>query len=415
MISLLVDPSIQYDATVDILASVKDGTSGKTTVLGKCNWVNYNTCRVIVSTWELTLNASPSLSYFVKGLPAKSLEGNKYVTQPYCSLVETKSESEWTVSQTGICANKITCNTTTGFCNCPGGTTTPGDTCNGSLPVLSCNLSCQTGFVANESCKDCVCMNGLKCPNGQVVRPDCSGCYTPCSLTCQNGTFPDDQCTKCDCPADSSFIGKECETCSLTCMNKGTIPKQCTSCTCPRVGYTGKNCQCHTIGFALTWSIVPENILTAFHQDSQAASTSPQLFAYIRTQLFAQPAANKEETLFKKFSLISIELIDSDTDVSAQMLRINGNITDNCATSLETLNYRDLKSRWVSFLNSLPESGMEVDKVKTNVSNVEFKFPDLRCDELLDPECDGVDDNGAIICGSVFALILSVVAFINLF
>jgi hypothetical protein len=435
-LTLLPHALIKWDAENPFDVVLVDGL--RSVIIGQCQWVTSpEYCNVMITTWELHFNMSPSLSFMIDGQPAIALDGDDYGLLPYCTAVIHGEDYTWSVSQNGICSNNATCNTTLGVCQCGPVTSppvAPGDICDGNPPLLDCSLPCPFGQAPTPKCDQCTCTNGFTCPDNKQASQDCSVCLDKsitssgsCTLLCENGTspnVPDDTCThcdctgtefsgsfcencgltclhggspqasciECDCPLLSFFVGKQCETCQLQCLNQGMANPSCTTCQCSRAGYSGDRCECRFIKFSLTFLAVPPALLEAFTADPVGTGSSQTALGYIRNALLSQSEAKQDKALFDKLIITSIELIEPARPElnNETSLRIYGNIADNCAETFEMANYDELKNKWSKFLEFLSRHGIKIDDENIPVVDVELQLPDIQCDEVLDPDCDGV-------------------------
>jgi hypothetical protein len=157
---------------------------------------------------------------------------------------------------------------------------------------------------------------------------------------------------------------------------------------------------------------VPHLILDQFEAGNPDIVSSPAAIEYIRGQLLSQPQNSANKILFDSLSITLIELLDSPYPEvsSSKALRVSGYVTDNCSENKNETNYLELEAKWRSFLNSLRQTGIIIDGKTVPITDIDLVLPSIQCDDLFDPDCDGVINSS-----SQFGISLIVVIIVVLF
>jgi hypothetical protein len=443
---LAVDPSLTLDRNISLDVVMFD-LAQKITIFqfGLAEWWSPSVVLVTVTADNIPyVGTMTSLTFTVQGLPAILVGNRNSVLYPYCAKMSIESFSSFSSSTLGICLNSpfdlrvgtVNCNYQTNLCECPTAPEVAGDICDGNPPGAPvCQISCQdNNFLPDKLCARCeeidaapgVCR--LQCANSSLPNfndDTCTTCLCPtdqkwtgtlcnsCNLKCLNGgVLPSGTCSRCTCPQDSFFTGDSCETCTLQCSNGGVPASKCSTCNCTRRGYSGPHCACRQLDFKLTMLAVPHLILDQFEAGNPDIVSSPAAIEYIRGQLLSQPQNSANKILFDSLSITLIELLDSPYPEvsSSKALRVSGYVTDNCSENKNETNYLELEAKWRSFLNSLRQTGIIIDGKTVPITDIDLVLPSIQCDDLFDPDCDGVINSS-----SQFGISLIVVIIVVLF
>ena len=133
-------------------------------------------------------------------------------------------------------------------------------------------------------------------------------------------------------------------------------------------------------------------VLDAFIADPFNIGTHPFALDYIRQTLVRDHIRQFPSSVDLVNNGLAIDYITVDPEdpsyTGTRKLFVQGHVTDNCSTDLKLNDYAKIEDMWIKFLLSLKSLQLEPDEDPIPVTDVQYLLPEIKCDEVLDPNCE---------------------------